>query len=186
LGTDLFSWCMEGKKRGAMIKRSKIFQGRLLELSLLPHRFPSGYTETLEVINHPGAALVVAYMGKDRIVFLRQYRPVISRFIWELPAGTLSKEEPPLQCAKRELEEETGYRARFWKKLGVVYPAPGYTNERIHIYKASFLQKGLSKNEKDELIRVRLFTPKKIRYLFEKGRIVDAKTICALTLAGVI
>lgn len=161
------------------------FKGRLLNLYLKPFRFPNGHFEILEVIRHPGAALIVAYTKEKKILFLRQFRPVINKFIWELPAGTISKMERAIDCAKRELQEETGFRALRWKYLGQIYPAPGYTNEKIYVYRASLLKKTEVARQKDELLSVKALTFEQIQKLFKKGKIIDAKTICALVLAGV-
>lgn len=104
----------------------------------------------------------------------------------ELPAGTLHKNERLLECAKRELAEETGYEAKRWKKIGCIYPAPGYTTEKIHIYEARRLKKVEAENEEDEVIVSKPFIKKDIVKLLKSGRIVDAKTICALKLAEII
>lgn len=164
----------------------KLFEGRLLKLYLQRRRLPNGYIVSLEVIKHPGAILAVPFLGRDKIILIRQFRPVINSYIWELPAGTLNKDEKLLECAKRELVEEIGYEGSAWKKIGYIYPAPGYTTEKIHIYKAHGLTKVKTKNEQDEVITAKVFTKKNIVRLLKQGRIVDAKTICALKLAGII
>ncbi|NQT21876.1 MAG: NUDIX hydrolase [Candidatus Omnitrophica bacterium] len=173
------------KKRGALLKSKRIFKGRLLNLYVKRQRFPNGYIGSLEVIRHPGAVLIVPLL-KDKVILIRQYRPVINSYIWELPAGTLHKGERPLLCAKRELIEEIGYSATKWKRIGSIYPAPGYATERIIIYKAQNLKKTAFKSEEDEIITPRIFEKKQINHLLRSGKIVDAKTICALKLAAII
>ena len=168
-----------------VLKRKRVFNGRLIKLDLEKQRYPNGVVVDLEVVKHPGAVLMVPFLSKERIVLISQYRPVISSMIWELPAGTLNKKEKELSCAKRELIEEIGYKASYLKKLGYIYPAPGYTTEKIAIYEARKLRKVKSEPEEDELIKIRIFSKKEVIKLLKKGKITDAKTICALKLAGV-
>jgi len=166
--------------------RKQIFNGRLIKLYLTRQRFPNGYVADLEVVKHPGAVLIVPILPGGKVVLIKQYRPVIKSFIWELPAGTLHKSEAPLACAKRELVEEIGYTAGAWKKIGFIYPAPGYTTEKIDIYKASLLRKVESSAQEDEIIAPRIFSRAAVRRLLKSGKIVDAKTIAALALLRLV
>jgi ADP-ribose pyrophosphatase len=109
---------------------------------------------------------------------------VIDLYIYELPAGTLGKNEPPQACARREIVEETGFSAGRLTRLGAIYPVPGYSTEKIVIYKAEGLKREKRKAEKDEVIRPAVFDKRRVRALFRRGRIVDAKTISALALCG--
>ena len=169
-----------------LLKRKSVFKGRLLKLYLEKQRFPHGYIADLEVIQHPGAVLIVPFLDKNRFVLIRQYRPVINSYIWELPAGTLNKNESPLKCAKRELAEEIGYRAKAYKRVGYVFAAPGYTTEKILIFEARELKKIKSNKEEDELIAPKIFSKKAIKRLLKSGSLVDAKTICALKLSNIL
>lgn len=167
-------------------RRKKLFSGKLIQLYLEKRKFPNGYVANLEVIKHLGAVLIVPFLTQNKIIFLRQYRPVIDSRIWELPAGTLDKDETPLACARRELAEETGYSAEKWKKLGHIYPAPGYTTEKIIIFEARQLREvGFAPNE-DEEISPRVFSRREIKNLFQSGKIVDGKTVAALKFARVL
>lgn len=161
-----------------------VFKGKLLNVRVVRIRLPNGYTVNLEVVKHPGAGLVIPFLTKDKIIMLRQFRPVIKSYIYELPAGTLDKGESPLECVRREIIEETGYSAKKLKFLGRIYPVPGYSTEKIAIYKAWDLKRAAGKAEKDEVIENRVLTKPKIRRLFRRGRIVDAKTIAALAMCG--
>lgn len=166
--------------------QKKIYKGKIVQLVLKRKRLPGGCVADLEIIRHPGAVLIVPFLSRDRIVLIRQYRPVIDEYIWELPAGTLNKNEAALECAKRELAEEVGYTAKSWKGIGAIYPAPGYTTEKIQLFTAKQLTRVGSCRDRDEIIRPRVFSKREIARLLAKGRLVDAKTICALVLAGVV
>jgi len=163
----------------------KVFEGKLLKVHVMKKRLPNGYTATFEIIKHPGAALVVPFVSKDRIIMLRQLRPVIGSYIYELVAGTLGKNEKPLACARREIVEETAYRAKRFTYLGMIYPVPGYSTERIYIYKAEGLSPVADHvAEPDEVIRTIVMTRQEIGRLFKAGKITDAKTIAALAMCG--
>jgi len=168
-----------------ILKEKIIYKGRLLRFFVRKQKFPNGYVADLEVVKHPGAVLITPFLTDEKIILISQYRPVIGKYIWELPAGTFHKGENALLCARRELIEEVGYASSEWKKLGFIYPAPGYTDEKIIIFSAKKLKKVKTRREEDEVIRPKIFTKKEISRLLDSGRIVDAKTICALKLAGV-
>jgi len=161
-----------------------IYKGKLLKVMVKRQRLPSGYLATFEMIEHPGASLVVPFLSRDRIIILRQLRPVIGSYIYELPAGTLDRNETPLACARREIIEETGYSARRFTFLGKIYPVPGYSTERIYLYKAEGLRREEHVPEEDEVIESHVFNRAEIRRLFRGHRITDAKTIAALTFCG--
>jgi ADP-ribose pyrophosphatase len=167
-----------------MKKDAPVFSGRLLKLFVKKVKLPHGYVATYEVIEHPGAALIVPFLSPNKIIMLRQLRPVINSYIYELPAGTLGRNEQPLACARREIVEETGYAAGRFKFLGSIYPVPGYSTEKIFIYKAEGLKKRGRLTEADEVIEPSVFTKAAIKRLFKSGRIVDAKTIAALAMCG--
>jgi ADP-ribose pyrophosphatase len=176
------------KKRRGFIRRGRAiaFSGRLLRVYLDDVVLPNGEAVTLETVGHVGAVLIVPFVSAQRVVLLRQLRPVIGRYILELPAGTRDGSEPWLSCARRELLEETGFCARTWEKLGLIVPVPGYSTETIHIFKASDLEPGIQHQEKDEIIQTRVMTTAQVRSLFRAGKIIDAKTISALCMCGVL
>ena len=167
-----------------MPKQCLRFDGRLLKVYQQDWKLPNGHKVTLEIVRHPGAVLIAPFIDTEHIIMLRQYRPVIDKYIYELPAGTLAKGEQHLRCAHRELKEETGYVAKKMTRIGEIYPAPGYTTERIIIFKAEKLIKETWQPEQDEIITSRAMSRSQIKTLLKRGRIIDAKTICALALCG--
>lgn len=167
-----------------MPKDKTIFRGRLLKVFVRKERLPHGFVATYEMIRHPGASLIVPFLNSHTVIMLRQLRPVIGSYIYELPAGTLDKGESPLGCARREIVEETGYRASRYKLLGAIYPVPGYSTEKIFLYKAEGLKPTKRLVEEDEVIESKPFSKSAVRALFRQGKIVDAKTICALAYCG--
>jgi ADP-ribose pyrophosphatase len=161
-----------------------VFKGKLLKVYVKKERLPNGYMATFEMVRHPGASLIVPFLNKNTVILLRQLRPVIDSYIYEFPAGTLDKGESPLSCARREIIEETGYSAKRFSLLGAIYPVPGYSTEKIFIYKAEGLKLAVRTPEPDECLEHRPFTRGQVRKLFKQGKIVDAKTICGLALCG--
>jgi ADP-ribose pyrophosphatase len=113
---------------------------------------------------------------KNRILLVRQYRLAARQSMWELPAGTVDPGEKPLQTARRELVEETGYRAKKWTKLAEFYPSPGFLTEKMTIYLATGLTAGEPKPMDDERIATRWFAAKEIDDMIRTGKIMDAKT----------
>ena len=137
----------------------------------------TGWKIKRSVIRHRGSAVMMAMDAKDRIMLVRQYRLPAGQYLWELPAGKLDEGEKPLQAAKRELTEETGLRAKKWKKLASFYPSPGYVEEMMTIYLATELTQGDAAPMDDERIQTRWFKKKELRDLLRSNEIVDAKTM---------
>ena len=150
----------------------------------VPIKLPNGKTHTISYINHPGAVIIAPFISKDKIVFMRQFRPALGKYIYELPAGTLDPNESLATCAKRELIEETGLRAKKIIKMGQIYPVPGYSTEIIYIFKAEGLTQGEAEPEDYEVIENIIMTKAQVRKLFTSGKLQDAKSICALTFCG--
>ncbi|MBF0571676.1 MAG: NUDIX hydrolase [Candidatus Omnitrophica bacterium] len=147
-------------------------------------KLPNGRTTRITIINHPGAVIIVPFLNKDTVVMLRQFRPALKKYIYELPAGTFDPHESMAVCARRELLEETGLKAQKLTKLGFIYPVPGYSTEVIHIYKAEQLTLTLGQPEEYEVIETMPMTRSKIRGLMTQGKLVDAKSICAFVFSG--
>ena len=129
------------------------------------------------VVRHIGSAVMMAVDDKKRVLLVRQYRLPAERYLWELPAGRLDPGETPLQAARRELAEETGYKARTWKKLASFWVSPGYVQERMTIFLATGLKQGVATPMDDEQIEMAWFTRKQVAAMIAKGDIQDAKTM---------
>ena len=136
-----------------------------------------GYEIRRSIVRHAGSAVMMAVDAKKRILLVRQYRLPAQQAMWELPAGRLDPGEKPLQAAKRELIEETGWRARKWKKLVTFYPSPGYVGEKMTIFLATDLTEGEAQPMEDEKIECRWFSPAEIDRMLRSGKIVDGKTM---------
>jgi ADP-ribose diphosphatase len=169
----------------ARIASRRVYNGRVLNLDIDTVKFPDGSEGELEVIRHPGASAVVPLLddpsvADPRIVLLRQYRYAANGFIYEIPAGRLEPGESPLECARRELEEETGYRAASIEPLVSIWTTPGFTDERIHLFVAWGLEPGPERRERDEFLTSVAFPRTRVMQLLEQGEIPDAKTAVAL------
>ena len=142
----------------------------------------TGFAIKRSVVRHVGSAVMMAVDDKKRVLLVRQYRLPAEKELWELPAGKLDPGEKPLQAAKRELIEETGYRARKWRKLASFYASPGYVAERMTVYLATDLKAGEATPMDDERIETRWFKKKELEKMIRTGKIEDAKTIVGFLL----
>lgn len=166
------------------MKTVTTYAGTFLNIEQRRTVLPGGRSCQVEYVNHPGAVLIVPFASPRRVILLRQYRPVINDWLYELPAGTIEKGEKPLACARREIVEETGFRAGIMRRLGRIYPVPGYSTETITLFAAERLRPVGMACEDDEVIEPLIFTKRSVRDLLRRGRLIDAKTICALALCG--
>jgi ADP-ribose pyrophosphatase len=147
-------------------------------------KLPNGRTVRITVIHHPGAVIIAPFLNKNTVVMMRQFRPALKKYIYELPAGTLDPNEKTATCAHRELLEETGLLAKKLTKLGSIYPVPGYSTEIIHIFKAEQLTLTEAQPEEYEVIETIPMTKTQVRKLLTEGKLMDAKTICTLAFCG--
>ena len=162
------------------ISSKLIHNGDFLVLNKDTVLLPNGKTSTREFITHPGAACVVAVDEDDNILMVKQYRYPISKIMYEVPAGKLDFGEDPINCAKRELEEETGYKANNFDLIGSLYPAPAYSNEIIYIYLATELIKTNMNLDEDEFLVCEKIKINKVLEMIMSGQITDAKTQIAV------
>jgi ADP-ribose pyrophosphatase len=137
----------------------------------------TGFEIRRSIVRHAGSAVMMAVDARDRILLVRQYRLPASAYLWELPAGRLDPGEKPLQAAKRELLEETGYRARRWTRLTSFYPSPGYVAEKMTIFLATELTAGKAQPMDDERIECRWLGTREVERMIRTNRIQDGKTM---------
>src|SRR6185436_21064610 len=163
-----------------------IYRGKVVTLNIETVQLPNGATIDLEVVRHPGAAAVVPLKDDGTVILIRQFRHAAGGFIYEIPAGKLHPGEDPRVCAARELEEEIGYRAGKLELLSSIFTAPGFTDEVIHIYKATGLTTGRQQLDRDEVLEVLEISLEEAIKMIEAGTIRDAKTIVGLRLVGMI
>lgn len=143
-------------------------------------RAADGSTFERDTVTHPGAVAIVPISNDGKVLMIRQFRPAISDWLLEIPAGTLEKGEKPLFCAKREIIEETGFAARNWKPLGKIFPAPGFCSELIHLFKASDLRPAFAEQDEDEHIELAAMSPAELGRALRAGKIHDAKSLSAI------
>lgn len=156
------------------------FAGRKFRVEVSSYEGPDGATHRLEVIRHPGAAVILPLLDDGRLVLIKNHRRAIQRELLELPAGTLDPRETPEQCALRELKEETGYSAQRIEPLISFYSTPGICDERMHVFVAQNLQPGRTKFDEGEEIQLWPLAFDEALAAIRDGQIADAKTIVAL------
>jgi len=147
-------------------------------------KLDDGVVTKREIVEHRGATAIVPVLEDGRVVLVRQYRYAATTDLLEIPAGTLEAQEEPEVCARRELEEETGYKCQEIRKMSVIFLAPGYSTERIHIYLAKGLTETKPRMEEDERINVEKTPMPVALQMISSGKIQDAKTIAGLHLAA--
>ena len=167
------------------IKSEKIFDGTLLHVRRATVRLPNGNSSVREWVAHPGAAAVLPLFADGSVLLVKQYRYPLGAITLEIPAGKLdAPDEDPLDCAKRELSEETGYSAKSYEKLTTLATTVGFSNEKIHIYMAKDLEAGKQHTDADEFINVVKMPLSEAVALVENGEIIDAKSMVALLMAN--
>jgi ADP-ribose pyrophosphatase len=164
-------------------KTTEIYRGTIFDVFVEEVALPNGLVKNREVIRHPGAAAMVPLFDDGKIALIRQFRHAVGSFLWEVPAGTLEPAETPLQCAQRELVEEIGYQAARMEKIAEILPAPGYTDERIHIFLATGLTPAQQNLDDDEVLELQPTAFDRAMDMITEGSIQDAKTIAGLLLA---
>ena len=170
-----------------LISSKVVWEGKLFRVLRDKLIEPGGHTGERDVIRHNGSVVILALdSSKSKknpwIVMERQYRHAANQFLWELPAGKLEAGEDPLEGAKRELAEETGYVAKKWKPLVEYYASPGFLGESMKVFLAEGLVAGDAHPEEDEKIELRLVRMSEILKMIEKGLILDGKTMTSVML----
>lgn len=162
-----------------------VFDGNLLKVYCDKVELPNGKEASREFIRHPGAVAVVPITADGNIVLVKQYRYPLGKVILEVPAGKLDPGETPDACARRELEEETGYIAKNIRLLSSIYTTPGFTDEIIHLYVAEELTLAAQCPDEDEFLDVEVYSKKEVKTMIHDGIITDSKSMLALLLAGI-
>ena len=160
--------------------RNILHVGRKIKVALDTDVLPDGRTVIRDVVLHPGAVAVLPLVDDHHVCLLRNYRAVVNETLWEVLAGTLEPGEPPASAAVRELEEETGYTARRWRKLAELIPSPGVLSEVIHLFLAEDLTPGPMRPEAGEELEPRVVPWDDALAWAMDGTIRDAKTLIAL------
>ena len=167
------------------LKNSRlIFDGVILQLYVNDLQLDNGMLVERELIHHQPGVAVLAITSEDKVVLVKQYRPAVNRYVYEIPAGMLDKGDShhPLAGAKRELEEETAYQGQTWRELWRFYVSPGFLNEEIIVYEARDLVKIDNPLPQDDDEEIELFELDRqtVREMWQRGEFVDAKTLLAL------
>lgn len=173
----------------AKIGSRRIYSGRVLNLDIDKVRFPDDSIGELEIIRHPGASAILPFLsdpaGDDpQILLIKQYRYAAEDFLYEVPAGRLDPNEAPLDCARRELLEETGCTAERIEPLYTFFTTPGFIDERIHGFLATGLTRGKSQREADEFMTLETMTLSRALELIKSGAIRDGKTTVLILYAA--
>ena len=155
----------------------ELFKGNFLHAFRDTVRLPDGAQTTREYVRHPGAVAMIPLLDDGRLVLERQFRYPVGQVLIELPAGKLDEGEDPLTCAKRELQEETGYSAREWARAGLLHPVVSYSTETIEIWFARGLVLHERKLDDGEFLDVITATPTELLEWCRDGRVTDAKTL---------
>ena len=164
-----------------------VYKGRVFSVSVDEVRYPDGRVVTMECVRHRGSVVLLPMTAPDRILLVRQYRYVVNRWLWELPAGTLEPNETLEAAALRECHEEVGKIAGRAQKLGSFLPSPGFCDEEMNFYLLTDLRDRLPgeaapHQDPDEILNVKEFSVSEVREMVRVGEIADMKTVVGVTL----
>jgi ADP-ribose pyrophosphatase len=176
----------EKTTKARLEERRVIYEGRIFSVEIDRVQLPSGNTVSLDVVRHPGSVVLIPMPAPDRVILIRQYRYTIDRWIWELPAGSLSPGEDPAKGAARECEEEIGLVPGSVRRMRSFYPTPGFCDEEMIFFRCTDLQPprpgSTAHQDADEVLEPRTFDVDEARRLMQEGEIVDLKTAIGLML----
>jgi 8-oxo-dGTP pyrophosphatase MutT (NUDIX family) len=167
-----------------MVDVKHVFTGRVIEVNVERVELPNGSSAQLEIIRHPGGAAVVALDADNRICLLRQFRHAVGGWIWELPAGKIDNREPPLDTARRELEEEAGMAAASWRPLGDYLSSPGVFTEVVHLFLATRLTPLPPRPEEHEVFEVHWLPFTDVLRMAGSGELRDGKSLVGVYRAA--
>lgn len=161
------------------LETEEIFKGYIINLKVKTVELPNGDEGQREIVEHHGGAAVIPYHDGE-VILIKQFRKAVEETIYELPAGMIEEGEEPLDCAQREVEEETGYRANTLEKVCNFYTSPGFTDEELHIYLATDLTKYEQKMDEHEFVEVVEMPLEEVEDKLAAGQFKDAKTVIGL------
>lgn len=162
------------------VKSEKIFEGRILNLRVDTVELENQKYAKREIVENKNASCVLAITDDEEIVLVKQYRKSVEDFLYEVPAGKIDTDEEPEVCAARELREETGYEAGKVTKIFEFYSSPGFSNEKIYLYKAENLTLKSMDLDEDEFIEIAYANKESVKKMIETNRIIDGKTLVAI------
>ncbi len=162
------------------VKSEKIFEGKIINLRVDTVELENQKYSKREIVEHKSASAIIAVNEKNELLLIRQYRKAVEDFLYEIPAGITNIAEEPIECALRELEEETGYVAETIKLVYEFYTSPGFCNEKIYLFKAENLKYTSTKFDEDEFIETIPVSREEAKKLIETGRITDGKTLVGM------
>lgn len=184
---------LQGRARGyrptEMLKSEELHRGKIITLNCESVRLPDGSSADMDILRHPGASAVVPFLSgpmgdEPQILLLRQYRYAAGGYLYEIPAGRLDGGETPVECAIRELKEETGCTADHIEPMTSILTTPGFTDEVIHLFMATGLTHGEPNREADEFVEIVIMRLSEALERISVGEITDSKTILALLFAA--
>ncbi|GAB6087800.1 NUDIX hydrolase [Alkaliphilus crotonatoxidans] len=162
------------------LKSERIYEGKVINLRVDTVELPDRKYSKREIVEHDGAVGILAITEENKLIFVKQFRKSVEDTLLEIPAGRIEPEEAPIDCARRELEEETGFQANSISKMMDFYTSPGFSNEVLHIFLASELRPGTASPDEDEYIEVIYLTLEEALQALDRGEIKDSKTIIAI------
>jgi ADP-ribose pyrophosphatase len=171
---------LRAKSRVQVLSSETLYEGRVVSLKVDRVIEPGGIESTREVVGHRGSVVIIPRLPNGRIVLVRQYRYPARQHMWELVAGSLEPGESVIHAARRELKEETGYRAGSFKRLLSFYPSPGILSEIMHLVEARDLTLAKADPEADERIQVGEFSKTEVDRMLREHKIIDGKTLVGL------
>jgi ADP-ribose pyrophosphatase len=171
-------------EKARVLTSEMLYQGRVFGVRQDQVVEPGGVEVTRDIVTHNGSVVVLPVFSDGGILLIRQYRHSVRQFLWELVAGRVEAGESPGRAARRELAEETGYRARRYRKLMDVFPTPGFVSENMVVYLAEGLTTGPARPEADEKIEARRFSVRELESMMRSGKLRDAKSIAAVLYYG--
>ncbi|MFP3225963.1 MAG: NUDIX hydrolase [Sulfolobaceae archaeon] len=158
----------------------KVFTSKKFDVEISEFQLPNGKKVEKAYVKHRGSVVIAPFLDRERIIMIRQYRPIVGKWLYELPAGTIEENESEEETAKRELEEEIGYRPNKIFKLLDFFVSPGVTTEKMHLYIATDLIKTEQQLEEYEVIEPFITTLNDALKMVEEGKIEDGKTMLSL------